>query len=96
MVIGVCAITLHLPACQSLKDKRQILKSLIARVHNQYTVAIAEVDYQDLWQSALLGISCVSNSEAHADEILKRVLHFIEETHFDLEVTHVDTDIMRW
>jgi len=47
MVIGVSQITLHLPTCHSLKDKRQIVKSVLARVRHQFEVAIAEVDAQD-------------------------------------------------
>ena len=80
MIIGACEITLHLPESHSLKDKRQIIKSVMARVRNQFEVAIAEVEDQDLWQSAKLGVSCVSNSKQHANEILERVQRYIEET----------------
>ena len=50
MVIGTCTIELHIPGNGSLKGKRRVIKSIIARVHNEFNVSIAEVDNQDLWQ----------------------------------------------
>lgn len=85
-----------MPDSHSLKDKRQIIKSLMARVRNQFEVAIAEVDEHDRWQIAKLGVSCVSNSNRHADEILGRVRRFIEETRPDIMVTEFETEIMDW
>jgi uncharacterized protein len=96
MVIGICAITLHLPQSHSLKEKRQIIKSLIARVRNQFEVAIAEVDENDRWQIAKLGVSCVSNSSQHASEVLEHVRNYIEETRPDLTMTNIETEIMHW
>ena len=96
MIIGVSQVTLHLPDSHSLKEKRHIIKSLMARTHNQFEVAIAEVAEQDRWQTAKLGISCVSNSRQHADEIMGHVRRFIEETRPDIMVTAYETEIMDW
>jgi uncharacterized protein len=96
MIIGVSQITLHLPGSQSLKDKRQIIQSVMARVRNRFEVAIAEVDQQDRWQIAVLGISCVSNSSAHADEVLGRVQRYIEETRPDIVVSESESESMTW
>jgi uncharacterized protein YlxP (DUF503 family) len=96
MIVGVSQITLHLPDTHSLKEKRQIIKSLMARVRNQFEVAIAEVEEQDKWQIAALGISCVSNDSQHAAQILDRVLRFIEETRPDLMVSDNETEIINW
>ncbi|HEY4036016.1 MAG TPA: DUF503 domain-containing protein [Ktedonobacteraceae bacterium] len=96
MVIGVCQITLHLPDSHSLKEKRQIVKSIIARVHNQFEVAVAEVENNDLWQLATLGMSCVSNSSQHASEVLERVRNYIEETRPDLIISNLETEILQW
>lgn len=96
MVIGVCQITLHLPDSHSLKEKRQIVKSIIARVHNQFEVAIAEVEDNDRWQIATLGMSCISNSGQHAGEVLERVRNYIEETRPDLIISNIETEIMQW
>ncbi|HLZ55408.1 MAG TPA: DUF503 domain-containing protein [Ktedonosporobacter sp.] len=96
MVIGICQITLHLPESHTLKEKRQIVKSVIARVRNQFEVAIAEVDENDRWQLAVLGISCVSNSSQHADEVLGHVRRYIEETRPDLLVSQFETELIHW
>ncbi len=96
MVIGACEITLHLPECHSLKEKRQIIKSVIARVRNQFEVAIAEVGENDRWQIASIGIACVSNDGAHAGEILERVRRYIEETRPDLLITTHETEVIHW
>ncbi len=96
MVIGVSQITLHLPGCHSLKEKRQVIKSVMARVRQQFEVAIAEVDDQDRWQIAKLGVSCVSNSSQHIDEILGRVRRYIEETRPDVVVTGAEVEIINW
>jgi uncharacterized protein len=96
MILGVCQITLHLPTCHSLKEKRQVIKSLMARVRNQFEVAIAEVDEQDRWQTAVLGVTCVSNSSQHANEILAHVQRYIEEIRPDLLITNNEMEIMHW
>ncbi len=96
MIIGISLITLHLPDAHSLKEKRQVIKSVMARVRNQFEVAIAEVDEQDRWQIAKLGVTCVSNSHNHADEILSRVRRYIEETRPDIGVSDVESEIMSW
>ena len=96
MIIGVCEITLHLPQSHSLKEKRQIVKSVIARIRNQFEVAIAEVDENDRWQIAKLGVSCVSNSSQHANDILERVRNYIEESRPDLIITNSEIEIIHW
>ena len=96
MKVGVSQITLHLPGCHSLKEKRQVIKSVMARVRQQFEVAIAEVDEQDLWQIARLGVSCVSNSSQHIDQILGSVQRFIEETRPDIIITGTEVEILNW
>lgn len=96
MIVGVCEITLHLPESHSLKDKRQIISSLMARIRQKFEVAIAEVEEQDRWQIAKLGVSCVSNSHQHASRVLDHVRHFIEETRPDVALTNSDVEIMNW
>jgi uncharacterized protein YlxP (DUF503 family) len=93
-MVGICRIELRLPENQSLKGKRQIVKSLIARLHNKFEVAAAEVDNNDLWQIASLGVACVSSSRTHADEILANVLRFVEVTRPDLELLDYEIEIM--
>lgn len=94
MNIGVCKVRLRLPENESLKGKRQILKSIIQRVKNRYNVSIAEVDDQDLWQCVTLGITCGSDSARHANEVLSKVVDFIEKSRFDVELLDYQLEII--
>ncbi|MGQ9887917.1 MAG: DUF503 domain-containing protein [Aggregatilineales bacterium] len=87
MIVGTCQIELYLPGVSSLKEKRGIVKSLLARLHNTFNVAAAEIDHHDLWQSALIGIAAVSNSTKHTDQLLQNVLTWIEANFPDALIT---------
>src|ERR1700730_17348441 len=95
MMVGVCRLELRLPDNHSLKGKRQVVKSIVARVQSKFGVAIAEVDNNDVWQIASLGIACVSSSRAHADEVLRNVVKFIGATRPDLEMIDYDVEILQ-
>jgi hypothetical protein len=86
MHVSVCQIELRLPENQSLKGKRQVIKSIITRLHNKFNVSVAEVDNQDLWQLATLGVACVSNHRSHADETLSNVVKFVVQNYPDVEL----------
>ena len=92
MNVGVCKVTLRLPENHSLKGKRRILNSLSSRVRNKFNVSVAEVDDNEVWQLATLGITCVSNSGRHTDEVLQSVLAYIESGREDLEVVALEQD----
>jgi uncharacterized protein YlxP (DUF503 family) len=78
MTIGVARVTLLLEGSTSLKDKRQVVRSITKRVQNQFNAAIAEVEDLDDMRMATLGITCLSNSAPHVDEMLANVIRFIE------------------
>lgn len=78
MIVGVLRLQLSLPASRSLKDKRRVLQSLLDRLHQQFNVAAAEVDYQDDRRRAEIAVSCVSNDGTHANRILSRALAVVE------------------
>ena len=94
MHIGVCRIMLHLPESASLKDKRQVSRSLSARIRNSFNVAVAEVEDHELWQRLTLAVCCVSTDSAHANEMVSKVVEFIEETRRDLELLDYATEII--
>lgn len=71
--MGVMVWELHLPACQSLKDKRTIVKSLKDRLHNRFNVSVAETGHQDLWQRAELSAAVVTTDRRHAESVLREV-----------------------
>jgi uncharacterized protein len=78
MVIGTLQITVLVPDSHSLKDKRMVVRSITSRVRQTFAVAVAEVGDQDAWQSAVIGVACVSNSSRHADEVCQKVLAYVE------------------
>jgi uncharacterized protein YlxP (DUF503 family) len=93
LFVGALLVRLYLPASGSLKDKRQVVKSLAARLSHQFGVAVAEVGELSAWTVAELGVSCVSNQASHAERILDSVIDYIEETRPDVEVTSAARDI---
>jgi uncharacterized protein YlxP (DUF503 family) len=94
MHVGVCQIRFRLPENLSLKGKRRVLKSITSRVVDKFNVAVAEVDDQDLWQLATLGICCVSNDKRHANEVLSKVVDFITDSRFEIEILDYDIEII--
>lgn len=79
MVIGTLLLTLQVPESGSLKDKRQVVRSLTARLRQTFNVAVAEVGDQNLWQAVTIGVACVSSSSRHADEMCQKILSFVDE-----------------
>jgi hypothetical protein len=73
LVVGLLTLELHFPGARSLKEKRQALRSLEQRIRNRYNVAIAEVEYQDLWQRARLAVVSVNTDRGHLDSTLSGV-----------------------
>ncbi len=93
MVIGVCTVFLRIPASHSLKGKRQVLKSIIARVRKDFNVSIAEIDQLDAWQSATLGLACVSGDAAYAHGLLLRTVEAIASYRLDAEVVDFNIEM---
>jgi uncharacterized protein YlxP (DUF503 family) len=74
MPVGLLTLELHIPDAHSLKDKRQIVRSLKDRLRKRFNVAVAEMEYQDVWQRAIIGVVTLSTAEQHVEESLQLVL----------------------
>jgi uncharacterized protein len=72
-VIGVLTLELRLVHSHSLKDKRHVVRGLKDRLRNKFNVAVAEIEYQDLWQRAVVAAVTVSNDRGHAEQVLQSV-----------------------
>ncbi|MAS34207.1 MAG: hypothetical protein CL610_09375 [Anaerolineaceae bacterium] len=94
MIIGALELDLYLPEVRSLKEKRSVLKSLLARLRNTFNVAAAEVDKQDVWQSAVIGVATVTNSTRHADQIMNNAIHWIEDNYPQLMIVNHTSEII--
>jgi len=79
MVLAYAIYDLHLPGCRSLKEKRMIVRSLKARVRNEFEVSAAEVGSQDLLQRAELGVAAIGPDQTPLDQLLQNVLSFVEQ-----------------
>lgn len=94
MHIGVCRIVFHLPENDNLKGKRRVLQSLATRLRAKFNIAVAEVGDQDAWQSAVLGITCVSNDGRHANSMLSNVVTEIYRMREDIEIVDYQVEIL--
>ena len=78
MFVGIVRIELHIPAANSLKAKRSVVRSLKERIRSRVHAAVAEVDHHDLWQRAALGVAVVSGEAAQVGEQLQAVRSLVE------------------
>jgi uncharacterized protein YlxP (DUF503 family) len=74
VIVGVLTIDLFFPYARSLKDKRRILQGLKERLKGRHNVAVAEIDYQDKWQRARLGIVTLNSQASVVEDVLNRIL----------------------
>ncbi len=93
-MIGVARITLELPAAHSLKEKRSVVKSLLARLQNRFNLSAAEIEAQDTWGIAVIGLACTSTSAHHADEMLASAIRFVEQNGAEYYVSDVQTETL--
>ena len=77
-MIGTLTIHLHLPACASLKEKRGRIKPLIARLHREFNVSVAEIGLQDKWQETVIACAMVGNERGHLESALQNVAKWVE------------------
>lgn len=94
MNVGICKVKLRLPDNLSLKGKRQVVKSLVARIKNKFNVSVAEVEDNDLWQLATIGICFVSNDQRFTNEVLSKVMELVLNSQGDFEVLDHNIEIL--
>ncbi|NFN53758.1 DUF503 domain-containing protein [Clostridium botulinum] len=92
-MIGTAKIHLYANWVHSLKEKRMIAKSVISKTKNKFNVSIAEVEMQDVHQSIVIGIACISNSTKQADSIIQNVVNYIEGN-TEAIVQNIETEII--
>lgn len=94
MVIGICTLQLSIPDNHDLKGKRRVVQSLIAKTREQFNVAIAEVDAQDKWQVATLGLVAVSTEASYVHGLLTKAVESIEQRRSDALVMDYTIEIL--
>jgi len=78
LTVGLCVLELYIPHSHSLKEKRQVLRSIKAKIKNQFNVVVAEVGEHDRWQSATLGMTTLSNDKCFVNEVLDKAAGLID------------------
>jgi len=92
MIVAAATVKLYAPWVHSLKEKRMVVKSLIAKTRNKFNISIAEVDEQDTHQTIILGFACVAGNASHADSVIESVLGFIE-MNTDAEIIEIRREL---
>ena len=86
MPIGLLTLHLRLPGCRSLKEKRSRIKPLLARLHREFNVSCAEVDFLDAWQETLVACAVVSNETRQNQRLLQHIIDWVESDWPDVDV----------
>lgn len=81
MTIGLLQLSILIPQANSLKSKRQVLKSLKDKIRQKFNVSVAEVDGQDLWQRLTLAVACVNSDKRLINSMLSKVVNLVEGQH---------------
>ncbi len=74
MPVGVLTLEIQLPYAHSLKEKRAVLQKMRDRLRSRFNVAVAELDHQDVWQQATLGVVSISDSQSLLESVFRQVL----------------------
>ena len=85
-MLGLLSLHIHLPGCNSLKEKRGRLKPLLARLHKEFNLSVAEMDRLDKWREAVIGCAMVGNERVHLEQSLQAVAKWVERNWRDVEV----------
>jgi len=93
MPIGVLTLEIQIPFAHSLKEKRAVVQKLRGRLRARFNVAVAELDHQDVWQQATLGVVSISNSQPLLESLLRQALAEAERTLGD-DVAHYEIDYL--
>ena len=93
MVVGCLQVEVHLPLSRSLKDKRSVLKSVRDQLRHRFNVAVAEVNSNETWQRATLGISSVGQDRAYVEGLLRELTEWLRATRL-VELIQVEEDYL--
>lgn len=86
MALGVLTLTIHIPACTSLKEKRSRIKPLIVRLQREFNVSVAEIDHHDVWQSATIACAMISGDRGYTQRSLQKVVLWVDRYWPDVSI----------
>lgn len=94
--MSITLLTLHLliPGCSSLKEKRSLVRPLLARLHRQFNISVAEIGLQDRWQESIVACTVVSNDANHNQRVMQEVVSFTEDNFPNLQIIDEKIEII--
>ena len=92
-VVGLMHVSLHVPLCGSLKEKRSVVRPCIQHLQRHFSLAVAEVADQDVWRSAVLAVAAVSGDRSCVEQALRQAQHYLER-HRDLDVVDINVELI--
>lgn len=95
MIVGVLKVDLDLTDIGSLKDKRSVVRPIVLKLMNKFSVHAAEVDQQDVHDAATLGVVMCGNEQKHVNEVLSKVQDWLEHHQFEASVADVEMEFIR-
>jgi len=94
MSVGILTLTIFLPNCHSLKDKRRCIKPILARLQKEFNISVVEHDHHDVWQSCQLLIACAARGGVQAENRLSKVIRFYESHWPDFPLTDEKIEVL--
>lgn len=94
MIIASCTLTLELAGVFSLKEKRSIVKPILKRLPQKFNVAVAEVEHQDVWGTAVIALVTVGNDSAHLHSQLQKAVSWVENHRPDAPIGDYEIEIL--
>ncbi len=93
MYVGVVELQLRLDGCRSLKEKRQVVRSLVDRLRHQFNASVAETAHQDTWDLAGLGLAVVNSDRRLVERLIEQIIDYAE-SHTEAELIGIQTEIL--
>jgi len=94
MSLGVLTLQIHIPSCGSLKEKRGRLKPLINRLRKEFNISVAEIDHNDIWQTATIGCALISTDKGHTQRSLQKVIQWVEHNWPDVSIVNDQIELI--
>jgi uncharacterized protein YlxP (DUF503 family) len=95
VVVGVVNFDILINGAFNLKEKRSYVKSLVGKIRNKFSVSVAEVDHQDLWQRTQIGVAVVGANSAIVNSVIDKITEFVY-SNGDFEVIERKIEVLRY
>jgi len=94
MALCYIEIKIDIPFAQNLKDKRSILTSITSRISKKFNVSIAEIDFNDVWKSAKLGMAIVAQNGRIFDPMIENIIEFVESSYPEIRISITHKELL--